>query len=79
MKPCGIESEVDGENNKVRNEQKIDIITLNLASNEGDSCDVWSSYGLRRMILTFLMITIIGAQDLIQQRWMDQKLYRKER
>ena len=45
LQPCGIESKVDGENNKVCNQQKIDILSLDLATDGGDTCDVWSSYG----------------------------------
>ena len=45
LTPCGMETEIDGENNIVWNAQKIDILSPNLAINKGDSCDVWNSYG----------------------------------
>ena len=62
LQPCGIESEVDGENNKVRNQQKIDILSLDFASDTGDTCNVWSSYGFEAfeyIILIFPMISIV--------------------
>ena len=72
LQPCQIESEVDGENNKVRNQQKIDILSLDFATDEGDTCNVWSSYGFEAfeyIILTFLMISIVY--------WLLQKCSRK--
>ena len=47
LQPCGIESKGDGENNKVCNQQKIDILSLDLATDGGDTCNIWSSYGFK--------------------------------
>ena len=45
LTPCGMETEIDGENNQVQNAQKIDIVSTNLTINGGGSCEVWSSFG----------------------------------
>ena len=62
LSPCGVDTEIDVENNDMRNQQKIDILSPNLAINERDSCEVWSSYGFELfeyLILRFLMITLV--------------------
>ena len=80
-----MESELDGENNKVRNQQKIDILLPNLAINEGDSCDVWSSYGFEGfeyIILTFLMISLMywGLKKMFSKdRWIKSNRKSKEK
>ena len=45
LTPCGMETEIDGENNQVQRAQKIDIVSTNLTINGGGSCEVWSSFG----------------------------------
>ena len=47
LQPCGMETEFDGDNNEVRNQQKVDILSPNLAINGGDTCDIWNSYGFK--------------------------------
>ena len=60
LQPCGMESKVNGGNNEVCNQQKIDILSPNVPINGGNTCDVWKSYGFEAfeyIVLTFLMIS----------------------
>ena len=84
LTPCGMETEIDGENNIVRNAQKIDILSPTLAINGRNSCDVWNSYGFELfeyLILSFLMIALVywGLTKIFKrQGLLDRMQKRKE-
>ena len=71
--PCGMKTEIEGKNNIVRNAQKIDILSPNIAMNGDSSCEVWESYGFELfeiLVLSFLAIALMY--------WGLRKIFRKE-
>ena len=54
LQPCGIELEVVGENNKVRNQQKIDILSLDLATDGEIHAMFRALKGLKHSSTSFL-------------------------
>ena len=44
--PCGMMTRIKGENNKVQNEQKVDILSLNIELvNNINQCSTWQLIG----------------------------------
>ena len=71
--PCGTETDIEGENNIVRNAQKIDILSPNMAMNGDSSCKIWESYGFELfefLVLSFLTMALMY--------WRLHKVFRKE-
>ena len=70
---CGMETEIEGENNIVSNAQKIGIVSQNIAMNGDSSCKVWENYGFELfeyLILSFLAIALMY--------WGLRKIFRKK-
>ena len=71
--PCGMKTDIEGENKIVRNTKKIDILSPNIAINGDDQCSTWESFDfelLEWLILSFLAIALMY--------WGLRKVFRKE-
>ena len=61
--PCGMTTDIKGENNKVRNKQRVNILSpnINLVNNDGQ-CSKWQIIGSERfewIVLSFVVIALI--------------------
>ena len=82
--PCGMKTDIEGENNIVRNAQKIDIRSPNIEMNGDSRCETWESFGFEMfewLVLSFLAIALMywGLSKIFsKKRLLDTMRKRKE-